>query len=225
MNTESQAAEQVVNMSLKGMEEVIKISGYGAKNLSVYLYTLMKDQKRTKGKTRLKTMLNSGDELKIFEVNREDLQVFQREAKKYGVLYCALKDKNDVNGKVDIMVKARDASKVDRIMDKFDLASIDTATIKKEITDSKEKAKETKIIDKANDLLNVEPKKSLQQETAQHQSGKNSTKQKQKQESIPTMVRSSIRKELNDIKQRRSKNTPAKKVPVKTKMKTKKRGR
>lgn len=56
MNTES-VTEQVVNMSLKGMEEVIKISGYGAKNLSVYLYTLMKDQSVPKVRHDLKQCL------------------------------------------------------------------------------------------------------------------------------------------------------------------------
>ena len=49
MNNGADAADQIVNMSLKGIEVMAKISGEGAKNLATYLYAVLKDQKRTKG--------------------------------------------------------------------------------------------------------------------------------------------------------------------------------
>ena len=129
----SDAADQIVNMTLKGIEVVAKISGAGAKNLATYLYAVLKDQKKTKGKARLQGLLRSGKELKVFAVRNEDLRKFTQEAKRYGVLYCALRDKKDLDGMCDIMVRAEDASKINRIIERFKLATVDTASIKSEI--------------------------------------------------------------------------------------------
>ena len=137
MNNGADAADQIVNMSLKGIEVMAKISGEGAKNLATYLYAVLKDQKRTKGKIRLEGLLRSGKELKVFAVRNEDLKKFCQEAKRYGVLYCALRDKNDTDGMCDIMVRAEDASKINRIVERFKLATVDTASIKSEIGKSR----------------------------------------------------------------------------------------
>ncbi|OCZ54275.1 PcfB family protein [Dehalobacter sp. TeCB1] len=137
MNSGAEAADQMVNMSLKGIEVVAKISGEGAKNLATYLYAVLKDQKKTKGKTRLEGLLRSGKELKVFAVRNEDLQKFSQEAKRYGVLYCVLRDKKNLDGMCDIMVRAEDASKINRIVERFKLATVDTARIKSEIEKAK----------------------------------------------------------------------------------------
>ena len=93
--------------------------------------------KKTKGKTRLTNMLRSGKELKVFAVKDTDLQLFCREAKKYGVLYCVLKDRDATDGITDIMVRAEDASKINRIFERFDLATVDMAEIRSEIERSR----------------------------------------------------------------------------------------
>jgi len=144
MNSGADAADQVVGMSLKGIEVLAKISGEGAKNLAVYLYAVLKDQKKTKGKTRLEALLRSGKELKVFAVRNEDLQKFTQEAKRYGVLYCALRDKKDTDGMCDIMVRVEDASKINRIVERFKLATVDTASIKSEIQKSRAAKQEEK---------------------------------------------------------------------------------
>ncbi|MEG6521387.1 DUF3801 domain-containing protein [Desulfotomaculum sp. 1211_IL3151] len=137
MNSGADAADQIVNMSLKGIEVVAKISGEGAKNLVTYLYAVLKDQKKNRGKTRLESLLRSGKELKVFAVRNEDLKQFTYEAKRYGVLYCALRDKKSLDGMCDIMVRAEDASKINRIVERFKLATVDTASIKSEIQKSR----------------------------------------------------------------------------------------
>jgi len=137
MNSGADAADQIVNMSLKGIEVMAKISGVGAKNLATYLYAVLKGQKKTKGKIRLEGLLRSGKEVKVFAVRNEDLKKFCQEAKRYGVLYCALRDKNDTDGMCDIMVRAEDASKINRIVERFKLATVDTASIKNEIEKSR----------------------------------------------------------------------------------------
>jgi len=144
MNSEAAAADQVVNMSLKGIEVMAKISGEGAKNLATYLYAILTDQKKTRGKIRLEGLLRNGKELKVFAVRNEDLQKFIQEAKRYGVLYCALRDKKDTDGMCDIMVRAEDAAKINRIVERFKLATVDTASIKSEIQKSKAARQEEK---------------------------------------------------------------------------------
>ena len=89
MSVSGDSAEQVVRLSLEGFEVIAKLTGSGAKNIAALLYTIMKDQKQTKGKTRINNMLKSGKSLKIFSVKQEDLKTFTQEAKRYGILYRA----------------------------------------------------------------------------------------------------------------------------------------
>ena len=140
MNTGGEAAEQIVRMSLEGFEVADKITGAGAKNIAILLYSILKEEKKTKGKARLTSMLRSGKELKVFTVKSGDLKKFTQEAKKYGVLYCVLTDRNnkDPNAEVDVIARAEDASKISRIVERFNLASVDTASIVTEAEKSKD---------------------------------------------------------------------------------------
>lgn len=133
MNTAGDAAEQIVKMSLGGVEVAAKIAGTGAKELAMMIYAITKDQKKTKGKTRLTNMLRSEKPLKVFAVKDSELQLFCKEAKKYGVLYCVLKDKDAGDGLTDIMVRAEDASKINRIFERFKLATVEVGEVRSEI--------------------------------------------------------------------------------------------
>ena len=158
MNTGGEAAEQIVRMSLEGFEVAAKITGAGAKNIAILLYSILKEEKKTKGKARLTSMLRSGKELKVFTVKIGDLKKFTQEAKKYGVLYCVLTDRKnkDPNAEVDVIARAEDASKISRIVERFNLASIVTEAEKsKDAKDGQpepdigvqEKAEKDKLLD------------------------------------------------------------------------------
>lgn len=127
MNYSGEAAEQVVRMSLNGVEVAAKISGKAAERLAVLLYAVLREQKKTRGKIRLTNMLKNGKELKVFAVRDNELQKFCEEAKKYGVLYCVLKGNKAEGGLTDIMVRAEDAGKINRIFERFGLATVDGA--------------------------------------------------------------------------------------------------
>ena len=142
MSYQGDAAEQVVRLSLETGEIAVRLAGSGAKQVAILLYAILKDQRKTKGKTRLSNLLRSGKELKVFAVKDSDLQLFCREAKKYGVLYCVLKDRDATDGITDIMVRAEDASKINRIFERFRLATVDMAQLREEIQRSMEKAPE-----------------------------------------------------------------------------------
>lgn len=68
MSYSGEAADQVVRLSLNGVEVAAKLSGSAAKQLAIMIYAILKDQKKTKGKIRLTNMLRSGKELKVFAV-------------------------------------------------------------------------------------------------------------------------------------------------------------
>ena len=139
MNPGGDAAEQVVRLSLEGVEVAARISGAGAKNIALLLYATLKQEQKTKGKARLTSMLKSGKELKVYTITNKDLAKFSQEAKRYGVLYCVLKDRKntDPNAAVDVIARAEDASKIQRITERFKLATVNRADVSLEIQKDK----------------------------------------------------------------------------------------
>ena len=131
MNTGGDAAEQIVRLSLEGFEVAAKLSGSAAKNVAALLVSVLKQENKTRGKARLTNMIKSGKELKVFSIQNKDLGKFVEEAKRYGVLYCVLKDKHTKgdNIPVDIIARAEDASKIQRIVDRWELGKVDKAAI------------------------------------------------------------------------------------------------
>lgn len=94
MNNGGDAAEQVVRLSLEGFEVAAKLTGSAAKNVALLLVSVLKQEQQTKGKARLTNMIKSGKELKVFSIPNKDLAQFTKQAKRYGVLYCVLRDKS-----------------------------------------------------------------------------------------------------------------------------------
>ena len=110
MNPGGDAAEQVVRLSLEGFEVAARLSGAAAKDVALLLASVLKEQTKTRGKARLTSMLRSGKELKVFSLPQKDLKEFTKQAKRYGVLYCVLREKNqDGSAPVDIIARADDA--------------------------------------------------------------------------------------------------------------------
>ena len=209
MSYSGDAAEQVVRMSLQGAEVAAKITGEGAKHIAVLLYAILKEQNKTKGQVRLTNMLKSGKELKVFAVKDEDLKRFCTEAKKYGVLYCVLKDKNATDGITDIMVRAEDASKINRIFERFQLATVDIGSIKNEI--EKEQTKDSIVLEEEKSPFQAKTEKSRPSEPI-------STIKKQADKGISTEKRPSVRDELRKIQEKR-KSAAKQEIPKPSKAK------
>lgn len=137
MNYAGDAAEQIVRMSLEGTEFALRITGAAAKNIAVMLYAVLKEQKKTKGKARIESMLREGRSTTIYKVKKEDCPEFAKQAKRYGIKYAPIPIRKDDNT-VDVIVFADDAARVNRIVEKFDLVAENTASIKDEIAKSKQ---------------------------------------------------------------------------------------
>jgi hypothetical protein len=140
MNHSGDAAEQIVRMSLEGVEVAAKITGAAAKEIAVFLIAALKSgddgkgRLKLKGRARLESMLKSGKALEIFSVKNTDLQKFAEGAKQYGIVYCVLRDKKPgPDGLCDIMVKADDAPKINRLVERFKFATVDRAKIERGI--------------------------------------------------------------------------------------------
>jgi len=186
MNTAGDVSEQMVKMSLEGVELAAKITGSGAKQVAAILYSVLKEQKKTTGKMRLTAMLKSEKELKVFAIKREDLKRFSKEAKRYGVLYCVLRDKDKENEFCDIMAKAEDASKINRIFERFKFAAVDEALIKAQI--EKQMEKNTEKMEPERDI----PQKTKQERILDKILEKNATKE-QSQTTNPTMALAGVK--------------------------------
>jgi len=141
MNSSGDAAEQIVRMSLEGVEVAARITGTAAKEIALLLLAAMKSPDRNttgkiklRGKERLNSMLKSGKALEIFSVKNSDLKKFMQGAKEYGIVYCVLQNaKNNPDGLCDVMVKADDAPKISRLIERFHFATVDKAKIESEI--------------------------------------------------------------------------------------------
>lgn len=237
MNTSGDAAEQIVRLSLEGTEVALKLTGSAAKNIAAMIYSILKnrDKNKTKGRQRLTAMLKSGKELKVFTVSEEHLKQFATEAKRYGVVYCALRGKEkSADGMVDVMVRAEDASKINRIVERFKLATVDTASIKRDIEKTKtektapaapeqekpDKAADDRLLD---DLLgapirkeeNSPPNPEAAKTEKSHPSEPISKKQSKTAEGTVKSPeeRPSVREELREIRENRQKEAAEPGVP------------
>lgn len=120
MNYGSEPADQVVRYTLEGAEVALKLSGLAAKNFAVFVYAVLKDQKKTRGKTHLVRMLKEQRPLKFFTVPSSQMREFAQEAKKRGLLFVPIRNKQNP-GEVELVVFADDAAKVNRVMDRLNL--------------------------------------------------------------------------------------------------------
>ncbi len=131
MNNGGDAAEQVVRLSLEGFEVAARLSGSAAKNIALLLVSVLKQEQKTKGKARLTNMIKSGKGAESLFYSAKGFEEVYQQAKRYGVLYCVLRDKNTKgeNAPVDIIARAEDASKIQRIVERFELGKVDKASI------------------------------------------------------------------------------------------------
>ena len=136
MNTSGDAAEQIVRLSLEGTEVALKLTGSAAKNIAAMIYAVLKDQKRTKGKARIESMIRTERPMTANTLKLEDCAEFQKRAKEYGIMFCPIPYKK-TDETVDVLVFESDASRVNRIVERFKFSVVDTASIKRDIEKAK----------------------------------------------------------------------------------------
>ena len=235
------AAEQVVRLTLEGVEVAAKITGEGAKNLAILLAAVLREEHKTKGKARLSSMIRSGKPLKVYSIRNKDLQKFSQEAGRYGVLYCVLRNKDDKSdsASVDIIARADDAPQIDRIINRFNLASVDkdavVSEVKKDIEARKvkeagngEKSYADVILEKALKKPEREEEKDVNPSLARTEksplSEQNSMNENRSGEGICDQIKKpSVKDKLNEYKKKSEKSRENMTRPAK--LKTVKKGK
>lgn len=119
MSQGSDAAEQMVKETMIISEAAAKLAGLGAKNLAVLLTLYLREEHPLKGETNLKKLLKEGKEIRVFCLDKDNLAEFKQHAKDYGIVYSSLKQKNDESNIIDVLVKAEDTPRVNRILEKM----------------------------------------------------------------------------------------------------------
>lgn len=127
MNYGAEPADQIVRYYLEGTEYALKLSGTAAKNFAVFAMAVLKDQKKTHGKTRLVRLLRENKPLKFFTVPADRMYEFSKEANRRGLLFVPIRDRANPE-EIEIAVLAEDAAKVNRVIDKMQLDIVESGT-------------------------------------------------------------------------------------------------
>ena len=233
MNTSGEVADLMVKEGLQITEEVVKLTGLGAKNLAAIVIALLKEDNKLQGKTNLKKLLKSDKPLCILQIKESDISRFNKEAKKYGVLFTAVKDNANNSGLCDIIAKQDDVTKLNYIMERMGYAVPEKEIEPEpepEKADDKDKDKNQSEPDKDDKSKNTLPRATENQQESESTKHGDSDKTDNRTNSKP-----SVKKKIEDIKEQQAKNkdnkTPEKEkvnqkpAPSKKKKKKHKKGK
>ena len=215
MNTSGEVADLMVKEGLMITEEVVKLTGLGAKNLAAIVIALLKEDNKLQGKTNLKKLLKSDKPLCILQIKESDIGKFNTEAMKYGVLFTAVNDKSNDTGLCDIIAKQDDVTKLNYIMEKLGYAATE-----QDIEPEPEPEKAEPEADLNKDPLDKAKEDRLKNplpRATENQQENESMKRGALEKTDNTLNgKSSIKKKVEDIKAEQNKNK-AEKAPEKTK--------
>ena len=121
------AAEEVVRMALNGADISIRLVGAGAKNLAALLVAWAKKEKKHVGRTSLPKLLSGGDELHVLSLTEKQYDGFKKLAKKK-ITYAPFLNTKSKDGKVDIVLGAKQLSFANHILSKVGYRNIEPGT-------------------------------------------------------------------------------------------------
>ena len=122
MTEEGQVVQMIISAAGKTAELLGRAAigaGKGAMKLLLFAIALAKSQPRTKGKIKLEKMLSQGKELVPFQILERDKRTFHKLAKDYGITYVMVKNSKTQDGRVEVIAKAEDAGRINRIIERL----------------------------------------------------------------------------------------------------------
>lgn len=114
-----EAADQLVRMMLSGSEVMIRLSGSAAKNALALSMALAKQNKQLSGKVNMARMLRQTRDLRLFPMMPEQYKEFQRQAKKQKLLFSAIKDKDDKDRLIDVVMPVTELDRANMIFERI----------------------------------------------------------------------------------------------------------
>lgn len=130
MTNGGDAAETTFRMVLNGSEVLIKLTGIAAKNIAAYLFAVLSEKEKVKGRTLLiDTLLKKNEPIITFTIRKEDFKDFKTHARKHGILYHDIPDNYSTSDKlVEIMVPESHAPRANRLVKNLKLSSVGEVT-------------------------------------------------------------------------------------------------
>ena len=101
---------------------------------------LIKRNLKHLGAKSLKDLLKSGKPLEVISIKSKYLKKFAQEAKRYGVVYHVIKEKNNPEQSIDLIVDSENSKLCTRIVERYDLQA--TNNLKKGVLEKSEITKE-----------------------------------------------------------------------------------
>lgn len=126
MTEEGQVVQEAFQNAEKLIEKLGQVAGEVAKagvnvvkNIMAVTLALIKSQQNVKGKIRLSEMVRQGRELVPFQILERDKRTFHKLAKDYGITYVMVKNSKTQDGRVEVIAKAEDAGRINRIIERL----------------------------------------------------------------------------------------------------------
>jgi len=125
MNTGSESAEQMVRIMFQGVEVALKLGGSGVKNLAQLIYASVRSEKNLNTRSgevrKIASLLRENKPLQTYKIDIDDLKQFKKLAKKYGVLYTAVKDARSEDGQCTVILKQEEVPMLNQILEDMGL--------------------------------------------------------------------------------------------------------
>lgn len=132
-NLEGDATNKMVNLGVDLVNSGFKLGGTLAKETLLIVLEKVKETKENKvGLTSVKKLLKSKDELSVVNLGKEHLDFFKREAKRLGVGFASVGDKE--TDSIKIIYKTKDVNIIKNIMQDI-LDKTKAESVKEEIND------------------------------------------------------------------------------------------
>lgn len=91
MEVSGEVAELVVKEGIELSGEAVKLAGQGVVSAAALVAALASDQNRVVGKASVTRLARENSEILVVPIQAEDLKTFDKQAKRYGILYAAVK--------------------------------------------------------------------------------------------------------------------------------------
>lgn len=132
MGVEAQSTSETIQILYKGGSFLMHTGVKGAKNTAVfaaYLQARLKaaSENKVSGELELAKLNKDGQPITCYELRYEDFQTIKKDAKEYGFVYSVIYDKKypEADDAVTLFIRQIDAVKLERILDKHKIATIE----------------------------------------------------------------------------------------------------
>ena len=119
MNPGGESADTLVKMYLSGVEMMIRLSGSALKNMLALSMALAKEHKKVSGKINLTKMLRETRDLRTFTMTPAQYEAFKHLAKKHGILFAAVTDRDERGKLVDVILPATELDRANLLFERI----------------------------------------------------------------------------------------------------------